>query len=124
MAYFNTIKINGADIIRPNNFTPERSDIYAAEITLMAGGTNADLIGWKYADMTMQWDALPEAQLQTLLHMSGSSVLKFKDADGVEHTENIIRTSAVTTATRFIGPEGVPLWSNVNVAVKFLDSHR
>lgn len=123
MAYFNMIKINGADIIRPNDFTPERTDLYAAEIVTMTGKKIADLIGWKYGDMTLQWDALPEAQLQTLLNMSGNCTIQFTDPDGQQHTENIIRTSAVTSATRFLGPEGTPLWKNVNVAISFLDAH-
>lgn len=123
MAYFNMIKINGADVIRPNDFTPERTDLYAAEITTMSGKKIADLIGWKYGDMTLQWDALPEAQLQTLLSMSGTNTLQFLDADGVEHTENIIRVSEIASATRFDGPEGSPLWKNVTIAISFLDAH-
>lgn len=123
MAYFNKITINGAEIIRPNNFTPERIDIYAGELTLLSGNEQADIVGWKYADMTMQWDALPEAQLQILLAMFGACELTFTDADGTEQTETITRTSAVTSATRFIGPEGTPLWSNVNVSIKFMTAH-
>lgn len=123
MSYFTNIKINGADIIRPNDFTPERTDIYAGEITTMTGKKIADRIGWSYGDMTMQWDTLPEQMLYILLNMSGTCTLQFLDADGVEHTENIVRTSAVHTATRDTSPEGNPLWKNVNVAIRFLDAH-
>ena len=124
MAYFNMIKINGVDIIRPNDFTPERTDIYAGEITTLTGSKRADLIGWQYADMTMQWDALPEEQLQVLLGMTGVCTIEFEDADGLQHKENIRRISAVTSATRFNGPDDTPLWKNVNVAIGFMDAHK
>jgi len=123
MAYFNTIMINGEDIIRPNGFSPKREDLYAGEITTCNGSITADLVGWKYADTTMQWDALPEDQLQTLLAMKGEATLTFDDADGNTRSEKIIRTSAVTTATRHIGPEGTPLWIDVNVEVRFINAH-
>lgn len=123
MAYFTKIKINGAEIIRPNDFTPERTDLYAAEITTMTGRKIADLIGWKYGDMTLQWDAIPESQLNYLLGLKGECTLVFEDPDGTEHTEAIMRTGIVTTATRFTGPEGTPLWSNVSMSISFLDSH-
>lgn len=122
MAYFNNIKINGTNIYRPNGFTPQRQDVYAAEITTCTGKTIADLIGWKFANMTMQWDALPQDQLEVLLAMSGECTLEFTDADGVARTEAVVRTSAVTTATRFTR-NGVPVWSNVQLEVMFLNAH-
>lgn len=124
MAYFNTIKINGVEIIRPNDFTPERTDLYAGEIKTLTGSKKADLVGWQYADMTMQWDALPEEHLHVLLSMSGVCKFEFEDADGLQHTENIRRISEVTTATRVNGPDGAPLWKNVNVAISFMDAHK
>lgn len=120
---FHKIKINGVEIYRPNDFSPSREDVYEAEIITMTGKRLADIVGWKYADMTLQWDAIPESQLNYLLGLRGACTLVFEDADGAEHTEAIIRTGIVTTATRYIGPEGTPLWSNVNMTISFLDSH-
>lgn len=97
--------------------------MYASEITTCTGKTIADLIGWKYADMQLQWDTLPESQLNTLLDMTGENTIEFEDADGVVHTETIIRTSAVNTATRFSFANNSPVWSNVTVEVKFINVH-
>lgn len=119
---YNCILIDGTQIYRPNGFSPERQDIYAAEITTCTGKTIADRVGWKYSDMTWEWDGIPQEQVDALLAMKGAVSLQFDDADGETHTETIIPISKVTTATRItIG--GKPHWNNVKVAVRFLDSH-
>jgi hypothetical protein len=120
---YSTIQINGKEILRPNDFSPQREDIYAAEITTCTGATIADRIGWKYSDMTLSWDTLPQAQLEVLLSMSGESTIAFTDADGTSHTEKIVRTSAVSTATRSTQADGKPVWSDVKVEVRFLDAY-
>ena len=120
---YSTIKINGTDILRPEDFSPQREDLYAAEITTCTGKTIADLIGWKYSDMTLEWDMLPQKQLEVLLSMQGECTITFTDADSISHTERIVRSSAVSTATRFTGADGHPVWSDVKVEVRFLDAH-
>lgn len=100
-----------------------REDVYASEIITCTGKLIADLIGWRYSDMSLNWDTLPESQLQVLLNMTGENTLEFVDADGVTHTEKVIRTSAVQTATRFNFPDGTPVWSQVSVEVRFLNVH-
>lgn len=120
---YSTIKINGTTVFRPNDFSPQREDIYAAEITTCTGKTIADRIGWKYSDMELSWDTLPQSQLEVLLDMSGESTIEFTDADGAMHTENIIRTSAVSTSTRSTDVSGNPVWKDVKVEVKFLNAH-
>jgi hypothetical protein len=120
---YSTIQINGKEILRPNDFSPQREDIYAAEITTCTGATIADRIGWKYSDMTLEWDTLPQSQLEVLLSMSGESTITFTDADGISHTEKIVRTSAVSTATRSTSADGNPVWSDVKVEVRFLDAY-
>lgn len=119
-----TIRINGNKVFRPNGFTLEREDLYASEITTLSGNTIADLIGWKYSDMTLNWDMLPEQQLKTILDMSGECELIFEDADGVTVRERIMRTSAVTTASRFVNENGNALWRNVSCSIKFLNAHK
>ena len=42
---YNTIKLNGVELFRPNDFAPKREDIYAAEITTCSGKVNADRVG-------------------------------------------------------------------------------
>lgn len=120
---YSTIKINGTDILRPSDFSPQREDLYAAEITTCTGKTIADRIGWKYSDMTMEWDMLPQKQLEVLLSMQGECEVTFTDADGISHTERIVRSSAVSTVTRSTGADGHPVWSDVKVEVRFLDAH-
>ena len=102
---YNTIQLNGVELFRPNDFSPKREDIYGAEITTCSGKVIADRVGWRYADMTLQWDTLPQAQLDVLLAVTGQATLVFTDADGVTHrgfritaTENTAykRTATVT----------------------------
>ena len=119
----NTIKINGTDIFRPTDFSPARENIYAAEITTCTGKTIADLIGWKYSDMTMQWDTLPQDQLDELLAMSGECTLIFDDADGTEHTETIIPTTQVWVSTRTTKLDGSVVWKDISVGVRFINAH-
>ena len=117
-----TIRINGHDIYRPNEFTPAREDVYAAEYTTCTGKMIADRIGWKYSDMTLSWDTLPQAMLDVLLGMSGESTLVFSDSDG-EHTEKIIRGAFTNMPTRFTGLDGKAAWQNIAVEVRFIDVH-
>ena len=120
---FNSIAINGTALYRPSDFSPSRESVYAAEYTTCSGKTIADLIGWKYSDMELKWDTLPQNQLDVLLAMSGECALTFNDADGVEHTESVIPTTRVFVATRHTGMDGNPMWTNVSVGVRFVDAH-
>ncbi|MCH4007720.1 MAG: hypothetical protein LKE59_11990 [Eubacterium sp.] len=120
---YSTIQINGKEILRPNDFSPQREDIYVAEITTCTGDTIADRIGWRYSDMSLEWDTLPQAQLEILLSMSGESTITFMGADGTSHTESIVRTSAISTASRATSSDGNPVWSDVKVEVRFLNAH-
>lgn len=119
----NIITINGNKIYRPNNFSPQREDVYASEYTTCTGKIIADLVGWRYSELTMEWGTLPEEQLKVLLNMRGETNLVFVDADGQTHTEKVIRTSAVSTGTRFTGADGKPAWKDVKVEVKFINAH-
>ena len=73
--------------------------------------------------MTLEWDMLPQKQLEVLLSMQGECTITFTDADGISHIEQIVRSSAVSTATRSTGADGHPVWSDVKVEVRFLDAH-
>lgn len=120
---FNTIQINGTELYRPTDFSPGREAVYAGEYTTCLGETIADLIGWRYSDMTLEWGSLPQYQLDVLLAMSGECTLVFTDADGVTHTESVIPTTKVFVATRHTGPDGHALWQDVSVGVRFLNVH-
>ena len=47
---------------------------------------NGGRIGWKYADMTLTWDGLPQNMVDVLVGMSGECTLEFDDAEGREQT--------------------------------------
>lgn len=55
ISIFNTIQINGTDLYRPTDFSPAREAVYAGEYKTCLGETIADLIGWRYSDMTLEW---------------------------------------------------------------------
>ena len=116
------IKINGAELDRPPAFSPKREDVYAGEYTTCRGETIADRVGWKYADLSLQWDALPQEQVQVLVNMQGVCTIEFDDADGTNHTENIIRDSTVHLRNRNT-IAGVTWWKNVQTEVRILNVH-
>lgn len=116
------IQINGQNILKPENFSPEREDIYAAEITTCTGDTIADLIGWKYADITLSWPILPQSMIDILIAMYGESTITFDDVDGTSHTEKIVRNGIVSMRNRNT-IQGETWWKNVSVSLRFLEAH-
>lgn len=115
------IKLNGTELMKPETFMPKREDVYAGEYTTCLGETIADRIGWKYSDLTLQWDALPQDMVSVLVNMQGVCTLEFDDVDG-SHTENIIRSSTVQLRHRHT-IQGVTWWKNVQTEVKFINVH-
>lgn len=122
LGIFNSINIDGMDFYRPSDFTLTKQDIYAGEYTTCTGDLIADRIGWKYADFTLSWDTLPDAMLKKLAGISGSVNLVFTDSDG-QHTESIIRAGFQNTPTRLTGADGLALWKDVNVEIRFITAH-
>lgn len=120
---FTEIKFNGMKVYRPNNFTPARENVYSGEYTACTGATYADYLGWKYSDMTMSWDALPYAQRQFLMTLTGQAELTFRDADGVERTEQVIITNLTQSATRLHDALGFDLWQGIELGVRFIGIH-
>lgn len=120
---FNTIRINSTDILAPNDFQPAREDVYAGEITTCTGKLIADRIGWKYADMTLEWDTLPQADLMVLIGISGMFDLIFTDIDGSTVTESAIPKSRVYTGTRYTDQNGNVVWRDVQFGITFVNVH-
>ena len=120
---FETITINGVTFLRPNNFNLRREDVLAGEYTTCTGKLIADRIGWKYSDMTLAWDTLPQAMLDVLTGLTGAVEMKFTDSDGL-HTETIIRGAFTNTPTRLTAYDGSVLWRDVAVEVRFINVHR
>lgn len=116
------IIINGEQIPRPPKFSMTRSDIYKGDYVTCTGKTIADKIGWKYADMSLEWDALPQQMVDVLVNMSGVNTIVFDDLDGELVEEQIVRTSAVALRHRYT-QGGVTIWKKVKVDIKFIGSH-
>lgn len=115
--YFN----NTEALPRPVNFSPDREDVYAGEITTCTGKLIADRIGWKYADITLEWSALPQSDVEKLISITDVVPFTFEDVDG-EHTENVIRKKAVSMKNRNT-INGVVYWRNVSIELVFIDVH-
>lgn len=121
---FNTITINGTEIYRGNDFTLQRENIYAGEIETCTGKRCADLVGWRYADLTVSWDTLPQDQLLSILGLSGEAVaMTFESETGDVVTEQVIPTAIMSTATRYTLPDGSALWRGISLGIRFIEAH-
>lgn len=123
MAHNDYIYFDTTDAVRkPVNFAPQREDVYAGEYTTCTGAIKADRIGWKYADLTLSWDALPQDDVDILLGITSGNTLTWDDIDGTTITENIIRTSVVGLKHRNT-VRGTTWWRDVTMEVRFIDVH-
>lgn len=121
---FNSITVNNKEIFRGNDFTLSREYIYAAEIETCTGKRCADVIGWRYADMKIEWGTLPQDQLLAILALSGEAVsMTFVSETGDVVTEQVIPTVVTSTATRHTLPGGVALWENIGLQIRFIEAH-
>lgn len=116
------ITINGNQILRPPTFAPQIEDIYAGEYTTCTGKTVGDVVGWKYSDATLTWDALPQSSVDVLVAMSGENTLTFVNPSGMITTETIIRDSVVQLQNRNT-IRGEVWWKNVSVQIRFINAH-
>lgn len=120
---FNTITINDNEVYRPNEFTLQRENVYAAELLTCTGKTIADLIGWKYADMTLNFDTLPNDMMEALLQISGDVEMTFEDEEGTSVTEMVIVRSSTAQVTRFTNYAGDTLWKDFALNISFINTH-
>lgn len=116
------ITINGSQIRKPANFKPKREDIYAGEYETCTGAIVADRIGWKYSDISLDWDALTQEEVDILIGLNGEFPIIFDDMDGDTQTEKAIRSSIVSLRHRNT-IDGVTWWRNVQVSIRFISSH-
>lgn len=121
---FNTISIEEVEIFRGNSFSLEREWIYAAEIETCTGKRCADVVGWRYKDLTIQWDNLPQDQLQTILDLDGSEVnMTFTNEQNQSVTEAVIPLVTTAQITRLTDPNGNVAWSGIGLQVRFINAH-
>lgn len=118
----NYIAIDDNLIYRPSGFAPQIQDIYAGEYTTCTGKIVGDRIGWKYADATLTWDALPQSMVDYLIGMSGECTLEFVAPDGTITSETVIRDSVVQLQNRNT-IRGEVWWRNVSLELRFINAH-
>ena len=119
---FNTIIIDGKEIFRPNAFALQREQIYSGEIETCTGKRLADRVGWRYADLSLGFDTLPQDQLNKLLSLTGAVTMTFVDEQNNQVSEQVILKTSSATATRFT-KDGHAVWSGINAEVQFLNAH-
>ena len=122
---FNTISIDSEIIYQGNDFTLQREYIYAGEYETCTGKRVADLVGWRYADLTIQWDTLPEDMLGYVMGLTGEAVdFTFTDELGESITESVIPTVISSQATRLTNPyDSSAIWRNVSLQLRFINAH-
>lgn len=121
---FNTITLNGEEIFRGNDFTLSREWIYAGEYETCTGKRVGDIVGWRYADLSLTWDNLPQSQLQKVIGLNGSAVaMTFSNEFNETVTEMVIPTVTTAQVTRITDPQGNVAWSGIGLTLKFINAH-
>ena len=125
LGLFNTISIDNKVIYRGNDFTLQREYIYAGEYETCTGKRMADLVGWRYADVTITWDTLSQTMLGYIMGLTGSAVnFTFTNELGSSVTEKVIPQIISSQATRLTNPyDGTAVWKNVSLQLKFVNAH-
>lgn len=120
------IQINGKSIPYPNDFTMSKVANITNELTTMTGKTIADVNGWKYADQTLKWDFLYEAELNTLFSetdtLNGTFELTFDDPESGQMTINAFRRSRITVKTRY-RENGNIVFTGIELNLAFPDAY-
>lgn len=121
---FNTISIDSNEIYRGNDFTLQREYIYAGEYVTCTGKRCADVVGWRYSDLTVTWGNLPHGQLENILALSGLEVdMTFENERGASVTEKVIPRIISSQASRLTDPYGRKAWTNISLQLQFTEAH-
>lgn len=121
---FNTITIDGTVIYRGNEFTLQREWIYAGEVVTCTGKVCADRVGWRYSNVTITWDNLPQDQLQTILSLNGEAVnMSFSNEKNLNVTEKVIPQVLSSQVTRYTDPHGNVAWKGISLELRFINAH-
>lgn len=121
---FNSITINNNEIFRGNDFALQREYIFAGEYETCTGKRCADRVGWRYADLTISWDNLPQDQLEYLLALNGEEVdFTFTNESGSSVTEKVRPMVIASQASILTDPNGVKSWKNISLQLQFTEAH-
>ena len=121
---FNSISFGADEIYRGNDFTLSREYIYAGEYTTCTGKRCGDLVGWRYADLTISWDNLPQTQLDVILSLTGQEVeMTFDNERNESVKEKVIPRVIASSASSLTDPHGDPAWVDVSLELTFTEAH-
>lgn len=124
LGVFNTVSIDSNTIYRGNDFTLQREYIYAGQYETCTGKRCADVVGWRYADVTLAWGNLPQDQLEALLGLDGTEVnMTFEAEDGTSVTEKVVPLVISSQASRYTDPFGNKAWTNISLQLQFTEAH-
>lgn len=124
---FNGITINGTTIPRPSDFELTRENVYAAELTTCTGKIIADCIGWRFADVILQWDYLTQEDLNVIMNLNHTTTISFDYPDGTTnetYTENVIIRERTTVGSRMTDSAGNQIWKDIQMGVSFINVHQ
>lgn len=121
MDYVTIARTNGTSLVLPypNDFIIKKEKILAGEYQTLTGQIIGDVVGWRYADFTLQWDTLTEAMLQYLLAACDDDTFNFTFTDPAagEETISLTALSRATVKTRY-KENGVIKWRDIKVPVR------
>ena len=121
---FNSITIDDNEIFRGNDFALQREYIYAGEYETCTGKRCADRVGWRYSELTISWDNLPQDQLEYLLDLNGEEVdFTFTDESGTSVTEKVRPSVIAAQASILTDPYGDKSWKNISLQLQFTEAH-
>lgn len=115
-------KINTTELPDPAGFRVEREDIYAGEYVSQTGKQFADVVGWRYAPITLTWEVLQDAELQAILSAGNAFNVTFIDPEKGEVTTAAKRTRIGATHKRRYWKEQVA-WLDFSMEVIFIDAY-
>ena len=120
-----------ADLPYPKKFEMQKTPFIVSEFTTMTGQTYADVIGWKWADTTIEWGALYPHKLENLVwvinyalsHTDGDFRLTFKDNNNQDVTvKAIIRNFKKAKTLVKYGDHYV--WDGVSLELSFPECYQ
>lgn len=121
---FNTISIDNKEIFRGNEFALQREYIYAGQYETCTGKRCADVVGWRYSDLTINWGNLPQSQLEDILDLNGTEVeMTFESESGASVTEKVIPLVISSQASLHTDPFGNKAWTNISLQLQFTEAH-
>lgn len=114
-------KINSTVLPDPKEWRPEREYIYAGEYTSQTGKQFADIVGWRFAPVTLSWDVLLDNEMAIIINTGSTFTLTFEDPKLGEVTTGARLMRFGSTHRRKYW-KGQSIWTDFSMEVMFLDA--